>query len=238
MTAALTGMARDERGMTLIELLVSLAIGGVILAAALTMFLTGMGGAATVQDRADAGQRARIGFDRVTSLVGAQVCNGVGNAGAPVVSGDANGVFFTASTGQADEVPTGYELRYVPSTQSLWEYRYPLTGSENAAGYRAWATNPTSQEQLLERAVPASGVNVFRYFGTDDSTTGDPVEFSAGGGPLSAADRVRVLRIDLALRILPTRTTTTDDKPGSLMTTQNYVTSNIVTGALDQGPRC
>lgn len=238
MTDRLTALRQDDRGMTLVELMVSIGIGSIILAAALTMFLTGMGGAATVQDRADAAQRARIGFDRVTSLVGAQVCNGVGNAGAPVVSGDANGVFFTANTGQADGVPTGYELRYVPSTQSLWEYRYPLTGSENAAGYRAWATNPTSKAQLLERAVPAAGVNVFRYYGTDDATTGDPVEFSPGGGPLSDADRVRVLRIDLSLRILPTRTQSIDDKPGALMTTESYVTSNLVTGSLDQGPRC
>lgn len=40
---------RDERGMTLIELLVSIALGGIILTAALTMFLSGVAGSATVQ---------------------------------------------------------------------------------------------------------------------------------------------------------------------------------------------
>jgi prepilin-type N-terminal cleavage/methylation domain-containing protein len=228
----------DERGMTLIELMVSIGIGSVILTAALTMFLTGMGGAASVQDRADAAQRARLGFDRVTALVGAQVCNGVGTPGAPIVSGDKDKVFFTANTDKADDKATGYELRYVPATQSLWEYRYPLSDTENVAGYRAWAPNPTSSRQLLERAVPAAGVNVFRYYGTDNPGTGAPVEFSPGGGPLSGADKPRVLRIDLSLRVLPTRTQSIDDKPGTLMQSQSYVNSNVVNGSLDEGPKC
>lgn len=82
------------------------------------------------------------------------------------------------------------------------------------------------------------GVNALRYYGTDDAATGDPVEFSPGGGALSAVDRARVLRIDLSLRVLPTRTHSVDDKPATLMTTESYATSNIVNGSTDQGPKC
>lgn len=228
----------DERGMTIIELVVAIAIGGVILTAALTMFLSGMSASASVTDRADAAQRARAGFDRVTALVGAQVCNGVGLAGAPVTSANQNDVFFTANLGQPDDPPTGYELRYVPATQSLWEYRYPLSTTANVAGYRAWATTPTSSSQLLERAVPATGTNVFRFYGTNDATTGTPVEFEPGGSALTSAELARVLRIDLTLRVLPTRTKTLNDKPGTLITTQSYVTSSLVGSEIDQGPRC
>lgn len=238
MTGAPHPLRADERGMTLVELLVAMAIGGAVLAAALTMFLSGMGGAATVQDRSEAAQRARIGFDRVTTLIGAQVCNGVTNAGAPVVAADQNSVRFTANLGGTDDIPTGYELRYDSASQSLYEYEYPLTGSENVAGYRSWATAWTARRKLLERAVPESGTNVFRYYAATDATSGTYTELSPSGAALGADERARVLRVDLALRILPTRTQTLNDTRGTLMKTESYVTSNIVAGSLDQGPRC
>lgn len=238
MSGRLRELRSDERGMTLVELMVAIGIGSVVLAAALTIFLNGLSGAATVQDRSEAAQRARAGFDRVTSLVGAQVCNGVTNAGAPVVSGGKNGVFFTASTEDADAIPTGYELRYDGATDQLWEYRYALTGAENVAGYRAWAATSSSSSQLIENATPDGSRHVFRYYGVDDATTGAFVELDADGSGLTASERARVLRIDVALRVLPTRTKSLDNGPGTLMTIQSYVTSNIVTGSLDQGPRC
>ena len=228
----------DEDGFTLVELILSLAIGGMVLAATVTMFTAGMSSARASDDRTEATQRARLSFDKITRLVGAQVCNGVGNAGSPVVAGDKDHVFFTANVGKADDDPIGYELRYVPATNTLWEYQYPLTGAENPAGYKAWANAPTSGVQLLERVVAESGTNVFRYFGTDDAATGAPTELKPDGAALSDTERTRVLRIDLSLRVLPSRTETLDDKPATLMATQNYVTSNIVNGSLDQGPRC
>jgi len=228
----------DEEGFTLIELILSLAIGGMVLAATVVMLTTGMSSARASDDRTESTQRARLGFDQITRLIGAQVCNGVGNAGSPVVAGDKDHVFFTANTGRADDDPIGYELRYEPSTNELWEYQYALTGAENPAGYKAWATTPMKSLQLLSRVIGQSGVNVFRYFGTDDAATGAPVELKPDGSSLSDTERPRVLRIDLALRVLPERSQTLDDQGATVMTTQNYVTSNIVNGSLDQGPRC
>ena len=223
--------------MTLVELMTALALGSVILAAALTIFLNGMSGAATVQDRADAAQRARIGFDRVTALVGAQVCNGVTNAGAPVVAGDRTSVSFTANTDDADATPSGYKLRYDAAADELWEEQYALTGAENAAGYRAWATTKTASRQLVQNALPDGSTAVFRYYGVSSSTTGNFVELDPDGSGLTTDERARVLRIDLALRIMPSRAGA-ESARATLMQTESYVTSNIVAGSLDQGPRC
>lgn len=231
-------IAADERGMTLVELMVSLAIGGMVLAAALTMFLSGSTGAAQVQDREDAAQRARIGLDRVMALVGAQVCNGVTSAGAPVVVAEKNRVWFTANMAGVDDDPIGYELRYDSAAKTLTEYRYPLVGSENVAGYKAWAASPSSSSELLHQVVAATGKNVFTYYGTDDADTGAPLQFQPGGGALTAAERPRVLRIDVNLRVLPTRTGKDDDKRSTQMETQNYVSSSVQTQSLDQGPKC
>ncbi|MEI2703586.1 MAG: prepilin-type N-terminal cleavage/methylation domain-containing protein [Baekduia sp.] len=227
----------DDRGMTLVELLTGLGLGSVVLAAALTIFLNGMSGAATVQDRADASQRARLGFDRVTALVGAQVCNGVTNAGTPVVAADPNAVSFTANTDDADATPTGYKLRYNAAADELWEDSYPLVGAENAAGYRTWGTTIAASRQLLDNAVPDGSTPVFRYYGVSNSTTGNFVELDPDGSGLTADERSRVLRIDLSLKILPTRTSSLEAR-GTLMQTESYVTSNVVAGSLDQGPRC
>ncbi len=231
-------IAADDRGVTLIELMVSLAIGGLVLAAALTMFLSGSTGAAQVQDREDAAQRARIGLDRVMALVGAQVCNGVTSAGAPVVVAERNRVMFTANIGGVDDDPVGYELRFDPAAKTLTEYRYPLTGAENVAGYKAWAASSTSSNQLIQQVVPATGKNVFTYYGTNNADTGALSQFQAGGSALTADERARVLRIDVNLRALPTRTGKDDDKRSTQMETQNYVSSNVQTQSLDQGPRC
>lgn len=230
-------LAQDERGFSLTELIVAIALGGIVLGAALTFFTTGVVSSAQVQDRSDAAQRARIGFDRATSLLQAQVCNGVGDAGAPIVAGDGNSITFTAGTKQVDDPPAGYKLQYVPASQEVWLYRYSLGAEDPNTGYRSWPANPAGAEQLMERVVADGPTRPFRYYGTDDTTTGDPVELGASTA-LTTAERRRVLRVDLTLRALPTRTKTTNDKPATLLHSESYVASNIVQTQLDQGPRC
>lgn len=234
---ALLRLARDEDGFSLVELLVAIALGGIVLAAALVFFTTGVTSSAQVQDRSDAAQRARIGFDRVTSLLQAQVCNGVGDTGTPVVAGDGDSVTFTAAVDNIDDPPTGYKLRYLPSTQQLWVDSYTLGSEDPNTGFRSWPTNPVRSEQLMQRVVADGTTHPFRYYGTDDTTTGDPVELGSSAA-LTTAERPRVLRIDLTLRALPTRTNTTNDRPATLLSTQSYVGSNIVQSRLDEGPRC
>lgn len=237
LTRGIRLLAEDERGFSLTELIVAIALGGIVLAAALTFFTTGLTSSASVQDRSDAAQRARIGFDRVTSLLQAQVCNGVGDAGTPIVAGDGNSVSFTADMTKVDDPPMGYKLQYLPATQALWVYRYTLGNEDVNTGYRPWPADPARSEQLMERVVPDGTTRPFRYYGTDDTTTGDPVELGASA-PLTSAERKRVLRVDLTLRALPTRTQTTNDRPATLLATQSYVASNIVPSKLDLGPQC
>lgn len=234
---ALRRLARDEDGFSLTELIVAIALGGIVLAAALTFFTNGVISSAQVQDRSDAAQRARIGFDRVTSLLQAQVCNGVGDSGTPVVAGDGNSVTFTADVTKVDDPPMGYKLRYLPASQQLWVDSYTLGAEDPNTGYRTWPANPVRSEQLMQRVAPDGTTRPFRYYGTDDTTTGDPVELGSSAA-LTTSERPRVLRIDLTLRALPTRTNTTTDRPATLLSTQSYAGSNIVQSRLDEGPRC
>ena len=64
---ALRRLARDEDGFSLTELIVAIALGGIVLAAALTFFTTGVISSAQVQDRSDAAQRARRSVARSLS---------------------------------------------------------------------------------------------------------------------------------------------------------------------------
>lgn len=64
----------DQRGFTLVELMVSMAIGMVVVLAGHRLLATASGAAADVTHRAEAADRARNGMELITSRLRSQVC--------------------------------------------------------------------------------------------------------------------------------------------------------------------
>lgn len=238
-----------DDGMTLIEVLVTIVIGMIVLIAALNMMDGGFTSSARVQDRVDAASRARPALDRATALLQAQVCNGTSS---PVISGSATQVTFTSNLGNRSDIPTRYQLLF--SGGRLLERQFAMnpTPDPTTGVYAILGAANYTQRVLVDRAetakVTAPVPPVFRYYGTNDTATNEPVELPAPlttssaalVAPLPASDRRRVLRVDINLRVLPTRPRdlTLARRVSTLLQTSAVVTSNLDQVKLDKGPQC
>lgn len=65
---------RDERGITLIEVLVTASIGMVVLVAAMTFLVTAQGSTQRISARVEATQLARTQVEQMTQQLRAMVC--------------------------------------------------------------------------------------------------------------------------------------------------------------------
>ena len=74
MLMTLRRLRRDQSGFSLVELLVSMALGSIVLTALMTVFLNGVTGAVRTSDRVEALQRGRVTMDRVVTLLSSQTC--------------------------------------------------------------------------------------------------------------------------------------------------------------------
>jgi type II secretory pathway pseudopilin PulG len=190
---------RDEQsGFTLVELVVSSALGMIVLLALFGLVDVTQTTSSRVTQRVDASQRGRAAMEQMTQALRSVVCVKAPTDPAPgvIAAGDASAVtVYTAiqggTPGQAQPSPLAPERR---------EYRYDA--GESTITEIAWAgvgTLPSLQfpDETRRRAVlthvgAPSGGAVFEYFAYRADGRLDPTPLSV---PLSDADRARVVRI-------------------------------------------
>jgi type II secretory pathway pseudopilin PulG len=238
--------ASQDDGFTLIEMLVTILIGMIVLAAALIFMTNAFTSSAKVQDREDSTTRSRITLDRAVSLLQAQVCNGTTE---PIVEATPVLVKFTANTGAVADPPKGFILEYedtagAAGSGQLVAKQFAL-GLPNDEGYRDWDPTPERTSVISEYLAPESpGAPVFRYFGWAGvaETSPDPeyVELTGGGGPgqPGTSELGKILRVDALLRSFPGRTNKRTDRTSSLIDASAYVSSHIDQTKLGDGPQC
>jgi prepilin-type N-terminal cleavage/methylation domain-containing protein len=207
-------LRHEEHGFSLIELLVAMALGGIVLTALMTVFVNGLQATTRVTDRTEAAQRARLAVDRVVTLLNSQTClysSVDGSSSPPIVSGDAQQVTFLANTGTVSTDPSKYRLRYVASTKTLWEDRWAPT--KDTKGNVGYATNPTASRVLGTNLVATlAGGTVFQYFQfkTDGTVDPDAPIALAAGSSLTTANMLQVVRVSVTMAAQPERTKTLD----------------------------
>lgn len=217
--ARLRARLGDERGFTLIEMVMATALGMVVFTVALNVFDNGRRASARVQDRTEVVQRGRTTMETLTKELHSQTCLGPGYPA--IVYADANRVTFYANVGPADWNraypaapitdpatfrPERFDLVFANST--VTEYAYlPLTSTSwvppaNPAGWtpgysatpirtRVLATNLTTAKDAQGNAVP-----FFRYYAFSASDPIEPTNLLTA--PLSDADRSRTVQILLS----------------------------------------
>ena len=236
-------LRRDEDGFSLMEMLAAMAIGSIVLTALLTVFTNGITGAARVNDRIEAAQRARTALDRVTSLLDAQVCIVSYDATAktdvttapvlPAVS-DGNNVYFYADLNGASDSPDKYRLSYDPTARTLTEYRYD--GTRNGSNTLTFPSSPTASRQLATNIVPArvdgkltgAQLPIFQYFRFVNSAI-DPGALTT---PLSATDAATVVRVGVQFQAISSRTKVEDARATQVSGQGNVLTSNPITNTV------
>ncbi len=203
----------DQSGFSLIELLMSMALGSIVLAALMTLFMNGVNGTVRVSDRTEALQRGRITMDRVTTLLNSQTCllNTDGSGQPPILDGQNNEVTFYASLGVVDSDPMIYRLRYDPASKQITEQRFPpVRSSAGVVTYPSYPASPSDNRVIGINILPtAVGAPIFQYwqFITEVGPTLGMVDKTAPlTTPLTSTSQYAAVRMTMSFVTQPEHT--------------------------------
>ncbi len=211
----------DERGYTLVELLVGSMVSLVILGAILAMVQVATGDQNRVTQHVYANQRGRPAMNRIVDRLHA-ACVSPGLA--PVLTGSTeSSMTLLSKAGSAvSPVPNKYVIAL--SEGRLTETVYPGTGGEPKNWTFGSPTGPTPFLDGVSTAKvgePPAAVPLFRYFayeGGQVATTPLPV-------PLSAENAAKTVQVDIAFTVAPSAGAVAE--PSSLVTLTDSATLRI-----------
>jgi len=194
---------RDERGFTLTELLMSVAIGMIVMLAAVNLIDASVRASDDVLDRVDGLGKGRQALEQLTQRVRAQVCPDK-NTPAIVEGTDSSMTFYSELISSVDAsgnplfAPEGRRISL--SGGNLTEEVWSTLGSPFASTF---ATPPSFTRVMSPAIFPQSGREFLRYYGFIGN---DPALAELRlDTPLSAADMARVVKIEVAFDSRPTK---------------------------------
>jgi prepilin-type N-terminal cleavage/methylation domain-containing protein len=194
---------RDQRGFTLVELLVSMTIGVAVLLATFAIFDSALLAQGRVDDRTDSIARGRTAMEQIVQQLRSQVCLG---PGLPAIEyGDDNEVRFYADLANTTFVPERRILTFAGGALTERDYSGSASGGSPPFNFSAL---PVRTRVILDRMTLASqggtAVPFFTYYSFDGRTPPQPTNQLPV--PLSDADRAQVVEIGVSFMALPART--------------------------------
>jgi prepilin-type N-terminal cleavage/methylation domain-containing protein len=203
----------QQRGFTLIELMVAMTVGMVIIGVAFGLLDAVVRTFGSSGERVDVSQRGRQAMDTVTQKLRSQVCGGTNPDFTPsFVYADKDKVVFWSDTGDkaADGItPKGKRLRGLElAGATLNELEFPGTGQDPAA-------TPTKRELATDLAANNNG-GLFRFYAYNPqaanqaATPAPPLYLELTGAPLVAADLQRIVRVTVNFTAFPRNSSATD----------------------------
>jgi hypothetical protein len=185
----------DERGVTLVEMVVAAATGTIVLFALTTVTVITLHSSARVGARVDATQNSRLVLTRVidelhSSCIAPEV--------APVQAGSTGTSLklIHSSGSEAAPIPTLSVIGVSGNTLSQTDY--PTTGG--LAPHWTFATTPTSAVQLMTGVSPIPpSTAIFTYYAYSSGAVSEV----ALPTPLSEADAARTVVVGLGFNVAP-----------------------------------
>ena len=210
---------RDERGMTLVELLVAMAMGTIVIFAATAIILSALNVTRQVTGRETAMSQGRTGIETLLGqLNSACLLNStspvVWNTSAvstpaspitPAVASDATHLVFTTGLGDSTNPTPTLHVVQLGNNGSLLDYAYPYTGTSANLGTPTLWTFSSSSSQILNLAqdvTPGSSGAMFSYYAYSPSTY-SLLGVPALAVPLTVTTAATVAEVDLDFRFLP-----------------------------------
>lgn len=190
--------ARDERGFTLVELLVAGSLGVIVLLVAGTLSVAFLHAQTRVSDRSEAIARGRTAMEQIVQELRSQVCLGPGMPAVTYASD--NEVTFYADLADTTFVPEQRDLTFANGT--LTENVYPGTATGGTPPYR-FATTPSKTRVVLDRMQLQGTTPFFRYYSFDGNDPVRPANLLRT--PLSDTDEARIVQISISFAALPSR---------------------------------
>lgn len=212
---------RDERGYTLVELLVGMMVSLVVLAAILAMVQVATGNQNRVSEHVIANQRGRPAMTRIIdSLHSACVSPGL----APVRAGSTESSLIIWSKAGSTVSPIPNEYAFTLAGGAISETVATSTGGES--GKWTFGT-PSSPRQLVDGistakvGEPPASVPLFRYFAYEaGQVAAAPLPI-----PLSTENAAKVVQVDIAFTVAPRAGAVAD--PSALVTLTDSATLRI-----------
>jgi prepilin-type N-terminal cleavage/methylation domain-containing protein len=234
---------REERGFTLIELMVSASVGVVLVGAAFGMLDAVVRTFGISGDRVDGSQRGRMAMDSITKKLRSQVCGGttLSTFVPSFTSATKDRVTFWSDIGDGSgKRVRGLEL----ASGTISELDAP-----NAA------TTPTKRELVANVAAnngSGASAGLFRFYAYNPAaanqatTPAPPLYIELTGAPnLTAADLKRIVRVTVAFTAVPRGGTQADklasDFTGDFLSrtaASPYELSDVPTDPAVLEPRC
>lgn len=205
MPVRLRRLSRDERGTTLIELVVTMASGLVIFLAISTVIIVSLRATGRASARVDAVQRARVTLAKVVDqLHSACIAPQI----APVRAGSSEtSLSFVHQTGSAvSPTPVLSTISLSGSTLSQSDYAWVSGTVPNWV----FSSAASSTRQLMTKISPTSpNTGIFRYYAyTNGQVSGTPLPAAS----LSAEDAARTVKVQIAFTAAPLSTPVKDAK--------------------------
>jgi Tfp pilus assembly protein PilW len=187
----------DERGTTLTEVVVGLAMGAIVLAALSTVIVISMRNTSKINAHVDANQRARIALNKVieqlhSACVAPQI--------APVVAGSTGTeLIFLHQTGSAvSPTPTKSKISLLGTTLSQSDY--VSTGGTAPEWTFSETASPTTQLMTnVQPTAPSSSIFGYYAYANGKIATLLPT-------PLSAENALRTVVVTVGFTAAPLKT--------------------------------
>jgi hypothetical protein len=207
----------DERGTTMVELLVGLAMGMIVLVGLTMTIIVVLHGTARVDARVEATDNARVVVTRITEeLHSACISPQI----APIRMGSTGTelIFWHAAAGEASAVqPKPVKTRISYSNGTLTQTDYSQTGGESP--YWEFAATGTERKLLTNVAPPTGSSSVFTYEKYEGGT------LKTVTTPLSEPGAAETITVNVALTASPRSISVTDS--GSAATVKDSATLRL-----------
>jgi prepilin-type N-terminal cleavage/methylation domain-containing protein len=170
---------RCERGFTLVELLVAMALGIVVVSAVITTLNVTMAEATRTFTMIDATQRARPTLAKLQSeLASACLTSGI----TPIEAGStANSLIFLSAFGNAAQpTPIEHDITFSSSSGNLTDAVYAVTGG--SAPDWTFSSTPYATTTLLTAVSQSGTTPVFQYFAYQQAPNGSGGYYTDGAG--------------------------------------------------------
>lgn len=223
MIAAARTRLASESGFSLVELLVTVALGMIVLLATGSLLEASGRASGGVQDRVDAVQRGRTAMESITQRLRSQVC--LASNLPAIARGEANEMWFYTDLGDHSTtafLPEARKLRYVAGAAgqngSIVEDVYDTvqirttpdltrdaTFAQTPSRTRTIIADVELAEDTDDRDADGNRTEIrplfdyYRFLGVDPATPNDRL-----AAPISTADAARVVRVAVGFDSRPT----------------------------------
>jgi prepilin-type N-terminal cleavage/methylation domain-containing protein len=195
----LTAPLRDERGFTLVEVLVALAVGAIVSTATLAIVIVSVHFSSNYTDRIDSDQQGRLAMQQITQALNSSC---VSPTVAPILAGSTgSSIMFYSAHGDAPGLTPSQLTVALSGTAPA-----PLVMTTQALQGTApnWTTlNSPTTVTLASYAGQTGSVPLFQYYAYGSngviSTTPDVV----GSGGLTAAQALAAAQVTITYQVLP-----------------------------------